>query len=193
MKIRVEIISETDDSKVPESARRTVDVQTHSRRGDMFNIDKSDSVIEGNDMVFNVPAGGRLVINTPQVREDLVYDRDQAASIRMSNQVNTEMRADAPNLEQIAKDKQAEADVAKRQAEQAQKPVSPDKSAPAPTGTNTASGQPAPAGVKVDTQGRPNPTDMARVQQNAPRPAGEKAPLPGSPVGSPPAGNEGKK
>ncbi len=174
MKIRVEIISEADVKAIGEGGKQTVHVATHSRRGDMFNVDKNETIMEGSDMVFSVPAGGRLVIETPQVREELVYDRDQAAAVRMSRQVNNEGRADQADLEQIAKDKQAEADRAKRQAEEASKPK--EAVAPPPNGT------------------KPNPTTVAAAQQNPnTRPAGERPPLPGSPVGSPPAGNEGKK
>lgn len=169
MKVRVEIISEQDVKTQPESARQSVHVAAHSRRGDGFNIDNNDTVMEGSDMVFHVPAGGRLVIDTPQVREELVYDRDQAASVRMSQQLNSEGRPDTADLDQVAKDKQNEADRAKQQAEDAKQRQEANKAPPPPNNTN--------------------PTAAAQQQRTTEvRPAGEKPPLPGSPVGSPPSG-----
>lgn len=181
MQIEVKIVGE--QANVPASERKSVTVETHARRGDMFNILKNDGVMQGDAVTFTVPSGGRLVITTPETHEELVYDRDQSATIRPSNQT-------APN------------------APVADRPVTQGGAAPAPAPpaggtappTNPAPTTPPPpqrgapqSAPQTTTPPRSNPTEAAKAaQQSAPRPAGEKAPLPGSPVGSPPAGNEGK-
>lgn len=175
MKIEVKIISETDMKKEPEGARRSIAVETHSRRGDMFNVDKTQDVMEGSSQTFNVPTGGRLIVTTPETDEEFVYDRDQAASIRASHQKNDEGRADAPAVDPKAPP---------RPQMRASEPATPSQTPPKPG--EAGSGKPDPV------TGKMHPSDVAKEQQSQPRPAGEKAPLPGSPVGSPPAGNEGK-
>lgn len=119
MKIKVEIISEADDARNPEGAKRDVKVETHAHRGDMFNVERVESVLEGNSMVFMVPSGGRLVITTPGGQDDFVYDREQGAAVRVSQQMNNDGKADAVDMEQVAKDKQADADAAKARAKEA--------------------------------------------------------------------------
>lgn len=165
MQIEVKIVKDTNDNvKRPESERKSISVETHSRRGDSFNVDKTDNVMEGDTVLFTVPNGGRLVLTTPQEVNEVIYDREQAAAVKTANQTGGNV-ADKP-------------------------PVTPS-TAPAATLTTPprptmAAPQPAPQPSRVH---QPNPVE---AQQTTPRPAGEKPPLSGSPVGSPPAGNEGK-
>src|SRR6266403_4546649 len=96
MQIRVEIVAQ--DESAPEAERQTIHVETHERRGDTFAVVRTDTFLEGNDApVLTVPSGGRLVINTPLTHEEVVYDRDQAAAVRPSQQTHPKHRmADKP-------------------------------------------------------------------------------------------------
>lgn len=169
MQIEMRIVKDTNDNvKRPESERKSVSVETHSRRGDSFNVDKTDNVMEGDTVLFAVPNGGRLILTTPQEVNEVVYDRDQAAAVKTANQTGGNVADKPPVTPSTAP---------------AVTPVAP----PRPTMT---AAQPAPQPSRLH---QPNPVEAAKAaQQTTPRPAGEKAPLPGSPVGSPPAGNEGK-
>ena len=119
MRIEVRIVPEEGRENVSERDRQVVHVETHTRRNDAFNVQKVDDIHEGHDLVqFAVPNGGRLVLNTPFTGGDVVYDPEQAAAIRSSQQQNDEGRADKVDLEELAKQKQADADLAKRQAEE---------------------------------------------------------------------------
>lgn len=169
MKIKVEIVSETGDKLHPESARRDVRVETHEMRGDSFNVATVDSLIEGDGRVFMVPAGGRLVLTAPRVGGEMVYDRDQAAAVLVSQQNNTEGRADQVDLEQVAKDKQAEADRAKAQAKERQDRQKEADTALAnvapPQGTQPAHPAPGTPGgpmASPQTPGNPNPIGAAK-------------------------------
>lgn len=118
MKIAVKIVSEVDVGENP-SDRRAIHIETHSRRNDSFNVQKVDDVMEGDEGVFLVPVGGRLVINTPQTNEEIVYDKEQGAAVRATLQNNDEGKADAVDMDALAKTKQDEADLAKKQADAA--------------------------------------------------------------------------
>ena len=59
MKIEVNIVSEVDNKKNPEGARRSVALEVHSRRGEAFNVDKVEDVMEGSSKIITVPEGGR--------------------------------------------------------------------------------------------------------------------------------------
>lgn len=147
MRIEVRIVPEEGRENVSERDRQVVHVETHARRNDAFNVLKVDDIHEGNDVVmFSVPSGGRLVLNTPYAGGDVVYDPDQAAAVRPSQQVNDEGRADKVDLDALAKQKQNDADRAKKDAE-AQKQRQLDESkihAPAPSlGTAHAPENPA--------------------------------------------------
>ncbi len=94
MQIQIQVIKREGD--VPDSGRQAIHVETHERRGDIFTIQKLDTILEGDDVVtFTIPSGGRLVINTPLTHEEVVYDRDQAAAVRPSQQMGLE-GADRP-------------------------------------------------------------------------------------------------
>ncbi len=170
--------------------RQSVAVETQARRNDVYTVQKVDNVMEGDLVTFKVPPGGRLIISAPaESKEDLVYDRDQAASVRQSQQKNDEGKADAPagtvntpltpmpamteqqKREQLAKDARAE-EVKKAEALR-------DAEA-----------------KKIEERGKEQvkAVEQAKAQQQtmAGRPPGETPPKPGSPVGSPPSGNEGK-
>lgn len=170
MQIEVRIVG--PDQNVPQSERKSVSIETHVRRGDAFNIQKVDTVIEGDKPVtFTVPEGGRLILTTPQTHETMVYDRDQSASVMPSRQsAPTTVVADKPIVPPPPPQNTAQPRVQTAQQPQPTVPTA----------------QPRP--------GQPNPTEATKAAQQtaAGRPAGEKPPLPGSPVGSPPAGNEGK-
>ena len=95
MRIEVRIVPDEGRDNVAEKDRQVVHVETHARRNDAFNIQKVDDIHEGHDAVqFTVPNGGRLVINTPFTGGDVVYDPEQAAAVRPSQQQNDEGRAD---------------------------------------------------------------------------------------------------
>lgn len=182
MQIEVKIVGEPDN--VPASERKSITVETHARRGDMFNVLKNDGVMQGEATTFNVPSGGRLVITTPETHEALVYDRDQGATIRPSNQASPNASvADKPVTQGGT---YTPPSVPPQAPNTAQPPIPPDTTPPPPQ-------RGAPASAPTTQQPPPSTAERQKAaQQSAPRPPGEKAPLPGSPVGSPPAGNEGK-
>lgn len=182
MQIEVKLVGEKNASP---RDRKSLAVETHMRRNDVFVVQKVDNVLEGDSVVFNVPAGGRLVVTTPEATEDLVYDRDQAAAVRPSAQRNDDSKADAPKGATPPSNPQP-------QVQTRQTMFNPN-----------APQQPAPSGLQPRPQMRAEPTPQhpsapsklekqKAAQQTAPRPAGESPPLPGSPVGSPPHGNGGK-
>jgi hypothetical protein len=168
MQIKVEIVGEPDN--VPSSERKSITVETHARRGDTFNILKSDAVLQNTPTVFTVPSGGRLVLTTPEGHEQVVMDNSQSAAIRPAAQ-------DEPT-----------------NVTGADKPKGAVGNPAAAGGTDTSTPRGVPQAAPQNTApANKNATEAAKAAaQTAPRPAGEKAPLPGSPVGSPPAGNEGK-
>jgi hypothetical protein len=208
--MQIKIGSEDLNTGRPQSEARSLQVEVVVPRGDTFNTHKVDTVLcDGEPTVFTVPDGGKLIISTPAATEELVYDKDQGAAIRKSQQVNDEPRADRAHetrerveagREPLRSDNR---DVAGRE------PVAPvervgsqgqdtrsaaERAASQPTRVTP----PNVGGARImppqqPTPGAPNSTEAAKAAQaDAPRPPGEKAPLPGSPVGSPPAGNEGK-
>ena len=88
MKVKVEFL---DD------AGKTLMVETHHRRNDTFNVDRTDHIMSGESNVFDVPASGRLIVNMPTATEAAVYSREQAASISPSAQKNSDVEPDAPD------------------------------------------------------------------------------------------------
>lgn len=190
MQVKVEIVG--PDSNIPPADRKNIVVDVHARRGDTFHVLKSHSVLEGDAaQVFTVPAGGRLVVTTPEANEEVVYDRDQGAAVKTTAQANAGLRADrvSDNV-------------------RPQTPPPPQGTVP-PNPSRIQSGAPQQPQPRIQTQQQPftppgtqGGTDAAAKaqadakaaqQSGAGRPAGEKPPLPGSPVGSPPHGNEGNK
>lgn len=96
MQVEVKVIKSDNDS--PDRAK-TLHVETHARRGENFNVEKIDNIDEGSTVTFNVPNGGRLVLNTPIVHNEPVLDREQMASIHTTQQENREARADQAKTE----------------------------------------------------------------------------------------------
>src|SRR6266403_617979 len=96
MQIKVEIMPR--DGDVLDAEREAIHVETHEKRGDTFAVVRTDTFLEEDDApVLTVPLGGRLVINTPLTHEEVVYDRDQAAAVRPSQQTHPKHRmADKP-------------------------------------------------------------------------------------------------
>lgn len=191
MKVEIKILDEEDRRDVAAKDRRVVHVETHTRRNDAFNIQRIDDLMEGADpMVINLPSGGRLVLNAPML-DEVVYDRDQAASVRPSQQANDEGRVDQVNLDQLAKDKQADADQAKRAAEaakadqaEASKSVSEKTEdqrkldaarggAPGPTGTNEpkpiGAAHPATSSPSNPAAKTPNPSPQSTSASTPPQ------------------------
>jgi len=172
MKIEVKIPGV--EANLADKDRRGVSVETHVKRNDTFNIQKVDTVMEGAESVtFEVPPGGRLVINTPEAKEEMVYDKDQAASIRTSAQVNAADRADKPGEVTIP---------AKERA--------PEVVGRTPSATELQ--------AKRDEEVRQRQQADQAARQAAieaqKKAVGSTPPLPGSPaITSPPSGNEGKK
>lgn len=194
MDIKVEIAGREN---VPERDRQSVTVETHHKRGDVYNVAKVDTMFEGDTVVFRVPGGGRLMLVTPEGENEVVYDPAQGAAVRRSSQQNEQGVADDPRTGD-------------------QRPATPIGARPVATGPDgsikTVS-QPATdpnrPQMRATTSQKPNEPNKfmsaadrakaeaeakAKAQQEsgAGRPAGENPPKPGSPVGSPPDGNEGK-
>lgn len=94
MQIKIDVPG--PESNVPPSDRRAVNVETHEKRGDSFAKVKSQLVTEGDGFTFNVPDGGRLVLDMPLAQEPVVMDRDQNAAIAPTRQANDAGRADKP-------------------------------------------------------------------------------------------------
>lgn len=146
MKIEVRIIPNDGDDKLPESDRPTLQVETHERRGDAFTVQRNDSVpVADKATTFTIPEGGRLVLNAPSTREDLVYDRDQGAAVRGSRQAMPH-RADSPVVQGTRGLTAGEA--AARQLEG--NPTNATNTNPTPTGnTQPASNVPADNAVRA--------------------------------------------
>lgn len=199
MQVKVELVG--PDSNIPPADRKNITVDVHAKRGDTFHVMRNHNLLEGDAaQVFSIPAGGRLVITTPEAQEEMVYDRDQGASVRRSSQANAGLRADR------ASDNIRPVDTPPPQG-MAPPPNVPPPTTPPPQGTSRIQTA-QPSQPRVQTQQQPyrapdggvvgdpaaKAAEAARASQQGgtPRPAGEKPPLPGSPVGSPPDGNEGK-
>lgn len=91
--VKVEITSADKSDNGP------VSVITERNRGGVGFVreDASDlTVNEGGPKTFSLMPGQRLVVEVPP--EDVVYDRDQGASVRSANQKDPQ-RADAPTRE----------------------------------------------------------------------------------------------
>lgn len=188
MQIKVSIVKR--DEEVPDADRQAIHVETHARRGDSFSVQRVDTMLEGSDeAVFNVPSGGRIVINTPLTHEEMVYDRDQMASVRLSQQKNPGNMAADKAVGTVPPGTVAPMPTPL--------PGQPQPDASRPQGMAPAGTTPAPAPANAETSGRrfkpENVVDTAKTQQqtSAGRPVGETPPAPGSSVGSPPSGNEG--
>lgn len=196
MKLEIKILPEDDRKDIDDKDRRVVHIETHTRRNDAFNVQRIDDLIEGNDaMTITMPNGGRLVLNAPKV-DEVVYDPDQAAAVRPSQQQNDEGRADPVNLDQVAKDKQAEADAAKRQAEAmkeakaeanktvdekaelARKTEAARDGAPPPTGTAEnrplGTAHPSTSPANNPAAKTPNPSPQSTAASTPPQQGGKK-------------------
>lgn len=182
MELKIEYVGRESMDK---SDRRSATVETHVMRGDTWNIQKSDTLIENDSAVFRVKSGDRVVVTFPPEENEAVYDAAQGAAVRRGAQEDNKEKADLPAGAII--------------------PSAP-KEVPPPT--NTAPfGQPASLGQQhkpgqtispemqkaAQAKAEAEAHAKAAQQSGAGRPPGEKPPLPGSPVGSPPAGNEGTK
>lgn len=186
MEIKVELVG---DKNVASSEKKSLNVETHLRRNDTFVIQKVDTVLQGESVSFTVPAGARLVVSTPEATEDMVYDREQGAAIRPSAQKNDEGKADAakpapsptPQQRVVQNPQPPQPQVPTRQGPATPPPPRPQAPVPPVTPRTPAAQTTAPA-----------PKPDASVGGAATRPPGEHPPLPGSPAGAPPAGNEGR-
>lgn len=199
MKLEIKIVEEDDRKALLPKDRRVVHIETHTRRNDAFNVQRIDDLIEGSDpIILSMPNGGRLVLNAPQI-DEVVYDPDQAAAVRPMQQRNDQGRADPVNLDQLAKDKQADADAAKRQAEAARdargeanksieekeelarKTEAARMGAPAPAGTAPT---PPHSGIQTTPQ---RPSGIVDPASKTPNPS-----TPNTPASTPPQ-QQGKK
>lgn len=210
MQVKVELVG--PDSNIPPADRKNISVDVHTKRGDTFHVMRNHNLLEGDAaQVFSIPAGGRLVITTPEAQEEMVYDRDQGASVRRSSQANAGLRADRASDNIRPVDTPPTTPPEYRRAPtlppqgMAPLPNAPPTTPP-PQGTSriqtAQQSQPrvqtqqqpyqAPGGTPGDPAAKAAEAAKASQQGGTPRPAGEKPPLPGSPVGSPPDGNEGK-
>lgn len=162
--MEVEIkISGREDVK--DSERQSINVETHALRGDIYNVMKVDTMMENDTATFKVPAGGRLMIQLPEGESEVVYDAAQGAAVRRGSQRNDEGVADAP--------------------EETLSMKAPDR----PIGRVHTPPQSLADKAKAEAEAKAK----AQQQSGSGRPAGETPPKPGSPVGSPPSGNEGNK
>lgn len=182
--MQVKIAIEPLNEKLPPSEHKSVQIETHTRRGDAFNIQKVDSVLcDGKEVTFNLPDGARLLISTPQATEELVYDKAQGAAIRASAQLNKGgERADIAGV-----DKQLNAP-----PQDNNKPAAPSTPPQQRTGTqglDTRTPAEKQAQGGQPTQITPPGQGQSAQGQSAPNPPGT---TPATPAGSPPAG-EGKK
>jgi len=97
MKIEIKIVSAPNDrgDGKTEAQKRSVSIETHARRGEVFTNQKVDTLMEGDSNVFTIATGGRLMITTPQTDEEMGYDREQSAAVRGSFQKNDDGKADS--------------------------------------------------------------------------------------------------
>jgi hypothetical protein len=93
MRVEVKILPEDGEQQAGNAH-----VEVHHRRSEGFNIERTTTV-GGDAETYVIPAGGRLVINTPLAVETPVYDHQQMASISPSQQRSTQtVLADAPEV-----------------------------------------------------------------------------------------------
>ena len=92
MDLKIEVVKRND---VADNERQDVTIETHMKRGDVYNVAKVDTVREGDSVVFRVPGGGRLMIGVPEGENEIVYDAAQGAAIRRSAQQNEAGKADS--------------------------------------------------------------------------------------------------
>jgi hypothetical protein len=170
---------------------------------------------ENGTAVFRVPPGGRLMIQVPEGDNEVVYDSAQGAAVRRGAQQNDEGKADAPEGAQRGE--------LRGQRPMTDAEVAAARNQPSNTGSvraNLGPGGAQPVSQPQQPAGSPSmrapernlgqthtvqqsPVDKAKAEAEAKakqqqqsgsgRPAGETPPKPGSPVGSPPSGNEGNK
>lgn len=219
MDVEIKIIGRED---VAQNDRQAITVETHGRRGDMYNVLKVDQVLEGDTVRFRVPGGGRLMFTMPEAENEIVYDSAQGAAIRRSQQNDPESgKADDPRLEGSGVEPREPAgrvgvrpqepgpmtsgSIAARGEpggvrplqQQQPPPGSPSMKAPAPNPNPKPSdvqrfgNTPSPEEAKKKAEAEAAAKQQQQTSQG--RPPGETPPLPGSTVGSPPNGNEGKK
>lgn len=221
MDIEVKIVGREG---IPQNERKDIQVEHHAKRGDVYNVMKIDTMLEGDTVTFRVPDGGRLMITTPEGDNEIVYDAAQGAAVRRGSQENDEGKADDPRTgaqrgpsakpmteaeaaaerrrlsQQGAAGGTIKADLGQgRQGVMQSTPV--DLNAPQmgashtttqpPTEAKKYGTSPTPEEAKAKAEAEAKAKSMQ--QSGAGRPAGEKPPAAGSPVGSPPSGNEGTK
>lgn len=93
MQIKIAVEPLNDGFSISE--HKSIQVTTAIRRGDSWLNQKVDTVMaDGKDVVFIVPDGAKLYIDTPMAYEEVIYDAGQGATIRRSQQDNEHGRAD---------------------------------------------------------------------------------------------------
>jgi hypothetical protein len=216
MDIEVKIIGRED---APDNDRRSVVVETHHKRGESYVVARADSVIENGEGRFRLPPGGRLIVTTPEGDDEIVYDAAQGAAVRRSAQRDPESGKADSALEPIEDPADtrpmgsgvrpgatvtpnqppntASGSIAAKLGPGEEKTplvqAQPHPSAPQMRANSTPSRAPTPAETP-EQKAKRETEERAKAQQQTMqgRPPGETPPKPGSPVGSPPSGNEGK-
>jgi hypothetical protein len=195
MRVKIELVK---DDRVDENS--TISVETHTRRGDAFNIHRATSSIPGEPQTVDVPPGGRIVINTPMSTEQPVYDREQGAAVMASNQVQGREGSDRADPNEVVRLKEEELRVAKENAERvrdqnereaqaaAQASRTPPQGGQPLAPTNTAAQQ---AGAPVTKPGSPA-TPVAGAAAGTKTVDASKAPDPSTGHSTPGASTEKK-
>lgn len=102
MRVKVEFLKDGVDDNA------SMSVETQHKRGEAFTIHTAQNVLAGDTATFTVPASGRLVLNMPTATEKPIYDREQAAAVLSSAQVQGGEGADRPNQAEIIRTKEQE-------------------------------------------------------------------------------------
>lgn len=180
MRVEVKVIREADN----DVQRQSASIETHTKRGDAFNIHSAKDVVEGETQTFSIPPGGRIVINTPLAIEKPVYDRDQAAAVYASQQAQGREGGDRPNPDDVVKAREADLAQAK-EAAQRQKEMDQREAdaAAASQRTPPQGGQPlsnAQRGVAGAGPSAPRPNDAPVGSNESPNSkSSQSSPMPG--------------
>lgn len=178
MRVEVKVIREADN----DVQRQSASIETHTKRGDAFNIHSAKDVVEGETQTFSIPPGGRIVINTPLAIEKPVYDRDQAAAVYASQQAQGREGGDRPNPDDVVKAREADLAQAK-EAAQRQKEMDQREADAAANAKRTPPQGGQPIGAQVAGAGSgaaPRPNDAPVGSNESPNSrSSQSSPMPG--------------
>lgn len=76
--MRIRVMLEKQDKEGAD--RQSIGVELHVRRGDTYNVETARQIIEGDELVIEMPANGRVTLKGSVDETNVVYNRETMAN-----------------------------------------------------------------------------------------------------------------